>query len=1058
MDHRQDARRSATSGRIARALVCAVSLPATMGAASGVPARAAPVWTRVELVENTADGPAFDRCQVEATLGKGETARWRLFYGEARADAASGWAAIRTSSGCAQAEAGHPETPWTSRGSPYFLVDVAVGPASVLGREVQIEGAFTLQRLTGFAEGGAPTYEATTEKRTLRVPEGGSAVVPILFARQKETDEFRVRELLLRFHAGAAASRPPVEYGEMAVAADVPRAEIFLDGGYVGRTSSDGPAVLGAVRVGEREVIVQDASGRDARAVAHVEKGRRSSVSLALRKGALAAADAPRPLGRNPQGGEEFWREKDGAILVRIPGGEFEMGSAEGEGDASERPRHAVRVQGFLMDKTEVTWGQYRRFLTASSPAPPQSPIWGMPDALPVSSMTWDEAHAFCAWAGGRLPTEAEWERAARGGDSRQFPWGNAFDPWRCNTRDGGPHAPTPAAEYADCVGPYGVLDLTGSVSEWCSDWYDEGYYAKSPADNPTGPETGTRRASRGGGWMSPSPSSRAASRAGVEPAWHGPMQGFRCVEADSGADRAAATVPRDDLPISRRVEVRVETVANIEGGPVESCEVVQTKGASSSLSFSSWSTVGEARPSQIEPSRKAGIDSLRATARHCGAGASPSPSPEPSGGAPPLIQEVTAGVGWDPGAMDPGPVGAFRVALTIASRQQTGFSPDGKPLYGAPVTDHRSVRLEPGEEYVVPLLPDARARETLGVREVLVRIGAGWAGRERATEYGSIAVTQAAPGSEIVLDGGVAGHAGADGSLLLQNVPVGRRGVRIRGVSGAAVSRFVSVAKGRKVLVVPAPAGGGSPPQPSLTPTGKNAEGFQEYRRARDGAVMIEIPEGEFLMGNLETEGAPLPHTVSVSSFLMDKLPLTVGLYERFAAATGRPLPPDPYWGVHDDFPVAFVRWDEAKAYCEWTSARLPTEAEREKATRGTDGRKWPWGSEPPSPERGVFRRNWGQEGNDAVGIRPAGASPYGLLDTGGNMWEFCEDWWDPDYFKASPQKDPLGPKTGRARVVKGGSWDSRPTVLSASSRNFAYVGYREGDFGFRCAADLPR
>jgi formylglycine-generating enzyme required for sulfatase activity len=160
----------------------------------------------------------------------------------------------------------------------------------------------------------------------------------------------------------------------------------------------------------------------------------------------------------------------------------------------------------------------------------------------------------------------------------------------------------------------------------------------------------------------------------------------------------------------------------------------------------------------------------------------------------------------------------------------------------------------------------------------------------------------------------------------------------------------------------------------------------------------------------------------------------------------------------VHDDYPVAFVRWDEGKAYCEWAGGRLPTEAEREKATRGTDGRMWPWGTEPPNPDRGVFRRNWGQLGNDAVGIRPAGVSPYGLLDTGGNMWEFCEDWFSPDYFKSSPTNDPPGPKTGRARVVKGGSWDSRPTVLSASSRNFAYTGYREGDFGFRCASNPPR
>jgi len=106
---------------------------------------------------------------------------------------------------------------------------------------------------------------------------------------------------------------------------------------------------------------------------------------------------------------------------------------------------------------------------------------------------------------------------------------------------------------------------------------------------------------------------------------------------------------------------------------------------------------------------------------------------------------------------------------------------------------------------------------------------------------------------------------------------------------------------------------------------------------------------------------------------------------------------------------------------------------------------------------ERGIFRREWGYAGNDAVGIRPAGASPYCLLDTGGNMWEWCEDWYAPDYYESSPRENPMGPRTGRAHVVRGGSWDSRPTVLSASCRNWGYVGYREGDFGFRCAADPP-
>jgi sulfatase modifying factor 1 len=406
---------------------------------------------------------------------------------------------------------------------------------------------------------------------------------------------------------------------------------------------------------------------------------------------------------------------------------------------------------------------------------------------------------------------------------------------------------------------------------------------------------------------------------------------------------------------------------------------------------------------------------------------------------------------------MDPGPVGAVQVFLTLTSRQLSGFTAEGEPTYGAALTQRRSTRLEPGEEYVVPVAIEARHRETLGVHDVLLRIRAGWAAREGAVEYGAVSVVEAAAGSEVVVDGGVAGRAGADGSLLLRSVPTGQRDVVLRGASGSVVSRTVTVVKGRTVLVRGVGEDGGAAPQPFVTPAGKSPQGFQEYRRVRDGAVMVQVPEGEFLMGNLETEGAPLPHTVYVSSFLMDELPLTVGRFKRFAAATGRPLPPDPYWGVHDDFPVAFVRWDEARAYCEWVGGRLPTEAEREKAARGTDGRMFPWGSAPPSPERAVFGRYWGEEGPDSVGRRPNGASPYGLLDAEGNMWEFCEDWWGPDYYSSSPPKNPPGPKTGVARVVRGGSWDSRWVVLSASSRNFAYTGYREGDFGFRCAADPP-
>lgn len=498
------------------------------------------------------------------------------------------------------------------------------------------------------------------------------------------------------------------------------------------------------------------------------------------------------------------------------------------------------------------------------------------------------------------------------------------------------------------------------------------------------------------------------------------------------------------------RIEFQVELITNGDRNPGESCNIV---GVAANNLVASILLGRAARTEQVK-------FEVRDATTKCGVG--PPATPDGPSGDPPLvpflISELTLNAGFDPGAMDPGPASAFVVFMTVRSRRLSGFSASGQPLYAPEIMEQRATRMEHGEEYILPVLrEDSQTRASMGIHEILLRVRVGWAGSEGATEYGAIEIRSAVPGSEVLVDRGVAGKVSANGEMFIPNLPVGTHEIRLRTASGV-VARMVQVVKGRRVAVSPEIVGGAQT-QPKFTAIGKNDRGFAEYRRESDGATMISIPEGEFLMGNLETEGKPLPHKVFVSGFMMDKLPVTVAQFNRFAAATTRPLPPDPYWGVHNNFPVAFVRWEDAKAYCEWAGGRLPTEAEREKATRGTDGRLWPWGNQPPpTPELAVFRRSWGVEGNDEVGVRPAGASPYGLLDTGGNMWEWCEDWYDPDYFSTSPYKDPRGPKTGTARVVKGGSWDSRPTVLSASSRNFGYIGYREGDFGFRCAADPPR
>jgi formylglycine-generating enzyme required for sulfatase activity len=292
----------------------------------------------------------------------------------------------------------------------------------------------------------------------------------------------------------------------------------------------------------------------------------------------------------------------------------------------------------------------------------------------------------------------------------------------------------------------------------------------------------------------------------------------------------------------------------------------------------------------------------------------------------------------------------------------------------------------------------------------------------------------------------------------VIRNVPVGYRKLIARTADGRETRRVVEVEAGRVAQVVLTEPEAGAEHY-RLDALGRHPLGFEAYRRGADGAVVVRIPAGEFLMGSRSIERATIERSVYVSEFLMDETAVTWARYRRFADRTGTPLPLQrPYWGIHEDHPAVFVSWEEAKAYCEWAGARLPTEAEREKAARGTDGRTYPWGNEEPTAERAVFRRSWGHPATDAVGTHPAGASPYGLQDMAGNVWEWVSDWFDESYYERAPQRDPRGPDRGRAHVVRGGSWDSRPSVLSASYRSFGHRGYREGDFGFRCAMNPPR
>ncbi len=399
-----------------------------------------------------------------------------------------------------------------------------------------------------------------------------------------------------------------------------------------------------------------------------------------------------------------------------------------------------------------------------------------------------------------------------------------------------------------------------------------------------------------------------------------------------------------------------------------------------------------------------------------------------------------------------------LEVALDGSLQKRSGSEAGREAIYERSDLNRRFHFAEAGQVFVPLLLTNPS--DPSGIHEVFLKIEARVVTPESGAAFGSIWVIDGVGEAALMLDGGAVGQLSEAGEARLRNVRAGFRELRARDVSGQEVRKLVNVVPGRTALTDLRPA---EPTEQALrfglVRLGKNDHGHETFRRSADRAVVVKIPAGEFLMGNRNTERTPLEHRVFVSDFLIDRTGVTWGQYKQFAGATGIPLPRhEPYWGILDDHPMVYVSWSEATDYCSWAGARLPTEAEREKAARGTDERKYPWGNEEPDAERAVFRRSWGKQATAAVGTHPAGASPYGAMDMGGNVWEWCADWYDGDYYERSPYKDPKGPATGTSHVVRGGSWDSRPTVLSASCRSWGHSGYRDGDFGFRCAMDAPR
>jgi formylglycine-generating enzyme required for sulfatase activity len=237
--------------------------------------------------------------------------------------------------------------------------------------------------------------------------------------------------------------------------------------------------------------------GTSSFAVIHAQQQARATHSTTL-----AAGEQTPPSGLAP--GATRINPKDGAVMVWVPAGEFTMGT-----DLSDIPETAQMP-----------------------PAPP----WGWKDDDPIVNITFFDAAAYADWAGVWLPTEAQWEKAARGTDGRAYPWGNDWDGSRCvhsDTLNPELASTKPVGSCPSGASPYGCMDMAGNVSQWCADWYDENYYKSAPAHDPTGPASGTLRVLRGENREFNNPSDfRVAMRIRGAPAAWNDYVGFRCVAA----------------------------------------------------------------------------------------------------------------------------------------------------------------------------------------------------------------------------------------------------------------------------------------------------------------------------------------------------------------------------------------------------------------------------------------------------------------------------------------------------------------------------------------------
>ena len=298
----------------------------------------------------------------------------------------------------------------------------------------------------------------------------------------------------------------------------------------------------------------------------------------------------------------------------------------------------------------------------------------------------------------------------------------------------------------------------------------------------------------------------------------------------------------------------------------------------------------------------------------------------------------------------------------------------------------------------------------------------------------------------------------------LINNLPVATASVKIPPVATGTISSVVKTRTVESTTLTSVPDT--FTPQPTKIPVPIPTLEIGSTIIGEDGAILLYVPEGEFLMGSKDNaipsfDHEKPQHSVKLDAFWIDQTEVTNKQYHACVSDKGCDPPSDissftrlNYYenAQYDDFPVIYVDWFQANAYCSWAGRELPTEAQWEKAARGIDARIYPWGND--APNKNLLNYNSIVGDTTKVGNYETGKSFYGAYDMAGNVWEWVNDWYDKTYYRSSPSLNPSGPSSGQIKVLRGGSWKNDYVVSVRTAFRFPDNDFASRDsYGFRCA-----